>query len=71
MRIQTTDPISLKDVTDTDGAPFVIEGSGEDALKIFFVSDETRQAYLDVENMELGGHNVATYNQTTGESREM
>ena len=71
MRIQTTDPISLKDVADTERAPFVMEGIGEDALKIFFVSDENRQAYLNVEYMELGGHNVAMYNETTGESREM
>lgn len=34
MRIQTTDPINGKDVTDMEHAPFVIEGSGDDALKI-------------------------------------
>ena len=71
MRVQTTDPTSLKDVADTKRAPFVIEGIGEDAMRIFFVSDENRQADLNVEYMELGGHNVAMYNETTGESREM
>lgn len=71
MRIQTTDPINGKDVTDVEHAPFVIEGSGDDALKIYFDSNENRQVYLDVELDDLGGHNVAIYNQTTGTAREM
>jgi len=71
MRIQTTDPINGKDVTDMEHAPFVIEGSGDDALKIYFDSNENRQTYLDIETDLLGGHNVAMYNQTSGEGREM
>lgn len=71
MRIQTTDPINGKDVTDIEHAPFVIEGSGDDALKIYFDTDVNRQVYLDVETDQLGGHNVAIYNQTTGTGREM
>ena len=71
MRVQTTDPINGKDVTDIEHAPFVVEGSGEDALKIYFESAENRQAYLDTDFMELGGHNVAMYNQTTNTAREM
>lgn len=71
MRIQTTDPISGKDVTATEHAPFVVEGSGDDALKIYFNSDENRQVYLDVETEELGGHSVEVFNQTTATGREM
>ena len=53
MRIQTTDPINGKDVTDKDHAPFVIEGRGDDALKIYFNSDENRRAYLNIETRKL------------------
>ena len=71
MRIQTTDPINGKDVTVNEFTPFVVEGSGEDALKIFFDSDENRQIYLDVELEALGGHSVEVFNQTTATGREM
>ncbi len=71
MRIQTTDPINGRDVIDMEHAPFVIEGRGDDALKIYFDSVENRRAYLEIETRQLGGHNVAMYNQTTGEGREM
>ena len=71
MRIQTTDPINSMDVKDTEHAPFVIEGSGEDALKIYFTTEENRQTYLDVETRPLTDHNVAMYNGTTGTAREM
>lgn len=48
MRISTTAPITLNDVRDPEGHPFVIEGSGEAALKIYFESEETKRAYLDI-----------------------
>lgn len=43
----TLDPISLNDVTDIDNAPYVVEGEGNGALKIYFESEENRQEYLD------------------------
>lgn len=49
MRIETTDPITGNTVKNPEGHPFVIEGTGEDALKIYFESEESRQAYLDIE----------------------
>lgn len=49
MRITTTDPISGNDVKDLAHAPYVIEGTDEGALKIYFESEENRRAYLDVE----------------------
>jgi hypothetical protein len=36
------------DVADLENAPFVIEGEGNDALKIYFESPESRQEYLDI-----------------------
>lgn len=46
MRYKTTDPITGNDVTSLESAPYVIEGSGEDALKIYFESERSRTAYL-------------------------
>lgn len=43
----TLDPISLNDVTDLVNAPFVIEGSGASAMKIYFESESNKQEYLD------------------------
>jgi hypothetical protein len=71
MRIQTTDPINGNDVTVTDHSPFVVEGSGDDALKIYFNSDENRRIYLDIETEDLGGHSVEIFNQTTATGREL
>ncbi|MGB5178657.1 MAG: hypothetical protein WBP44_08015 [Gammaproteobacteria bacterium] len=35
----TLDPISLNDVTDTENAPYLVEGEGQKALKIYFEGD--------------------------------
>ncbi len=43
----TLDPITLNDVTDIENAPYVIEGEGDGALKIYFESEENKQTYLD------------------------
>jgi len=43
----TLDPISLNDVTDIDNAPYIVEGEGNGALKIYFESEENKQAYLE------------------------
>ncbi len=50
MRIETTDPITGNTIIKApEGHPFVIEGGGEGALKIFFETEESKSAYLDVE----------------------
>ena len=49
MRIETTDPITGNTIKTPEGHPFVIEGSGEGALKIYFESEASKQAYLDIE----------------------
>jgi YHS domain-containing protein len=43
MRISTLDPISMNDVTDTETAPYVIDGD----LKIYFESEANKCEYLD------------------------
>ena len=48
MRISTTDPITGNDVADPESHPFIIEGNGTNALKIYFESEETMQIYLDI-----------------------
>jgi len=54
MRTSTTDPITLHDVPNPEAHPFVIEGQGEDALKIYFESEETKQTYLELETEHPG-----------------
>ena len=54
MRISTTDPISGTDVKNTDGSPFVIEGEGEGALKIFFENEENKKSYLEIQTEHPG-----------------
>ena len=49
MRISTTDPITMRDVPDPTHHPFVVEGEGDNALKIYFESEETKQAYEELE----------------------
>ena len=65
MRITTTDPMTGNEVTETDSAPFIIEGKGDDALKIYFESEASRQEYLDfsAENDTTDAGIIDAYNQ--------
>ena len=45
----TLDPITLNDVTDLENAPYVIEGEGDGALRIYFESEANKQEYLNTE----------------------
>jgi hypothetical protein len=47
MNIHTLDPITLNDVTDLENAPYVVEGEGRGAIKIYFESEANRREYLD------------------------
>ena len=49
MRICLTDPISGRDVRNITLAPFLIEGRGEDAIKIYFESERNKAEYRGVE----------------------
>lgn len=48
MRICTRDPISGNEVPNPESHPFILEGNGDNALKIYFESEETKQVYLDI-----------------------
>jgi len=54
MRISTTDPISGADIKNPEGRPFVIEGKGEGALKIYFESEDNKKAYLEIQTEHPG-----------------
>lgn len=47
MIVTTIDPVTGNRVTDLDRHPFIIEGQGVAAMKIYFESEATRQAYVD------------------------
>lgn len=49
MIITTTDPITGEDIVHPETKPFIVEGEGHLAVKIYFESEETRRAYLDME----------------------
>lgn len=59
MRIETTDPITGHTIHTPEGHPFVVEGTGDGALKIFFESEDSRRAYLDIE-VEHPGKDFST-----------
>lgn len=46
MIISTTDPVTLHEISNPDRHPYVIEGYGVNALKIYFESEESRGIYL-------------------------
>lgn len=54
MRISTTDPMTLNDVTEAETAPFVIEGEGEGAIKVYFESENNRDECLAIEKHGSG-----------------
>ena len=56
MRVSTLDPMTLNHVTDVDNAPFLIEGKGDNAIKIHFESETSKQEYEDLEMH--GSHNI-------------
>ncbi len=71
MRVTSTDPISGNDVVDLDNAPYVVEGTGDDALKIYFESEENKASYLEIEPKTPEQVLIDTYNTTKGTAREM
>jgi len=45
-RIETTDPITGKSLTQLVNMPFVIEDDNDDSLVIYFESEQNRDLYL-------------------------
>ena len=72
MIITTTDPMTGEDIVHPETKPFVIEGKGHLAVKIYFESEDSRRAYLDIEvehpgddftvNLDNPDPNLANYN---------
>jgi hypothetical protein len=46
--ISTTDPMTGRDVDVKAGQPYVVEGDHYSDLTIYFESEDTRAAYLDI-----------------------
>lgn len=47
MIVSTTDPVTLHEIANPETHPFVIEGHGEDTLKIYFENEENRHIYVN------------------------
>jgi YHS domain-containing protein len=56
------DPISMKLVVDIDRAPFIVEGEGAAALKIYFETEANKRTYLKlpVQQLTMAGYEVVT-----------
>jgi hypothetical protein len=48
MIISTTDPVSLVDIQNPESHPFVVDGEGDNALKIYFENEENKATYLEL-----------------------
>lgn len=59
MRIETTDPITGVTIRNPESHPYVIEGSGDSALKIYFESEESKREYLSI-SVEHPGSDFTT-----------
>jgi hypothetical protein len=47
-RIETTDPITGRDIKDLEGKPYVVEAGPEEDLVTYFESEETKRQYLEI-----------------------
>ena len=47
-RLSTTDPISMNDVNDLEGKPFLVVGTRYNDLTIYFENEQNRQMYEDI-----------------------
>jgi len=48
MRVETTDPITGNTIKNLEGHPFVMEGAGPNALKIYFDTEASKKTYLEI-----------------------
>jgi hypothetical protein len=46
MIVTTIDPVTGNKVTDLEHHPYIVEGDGIAAMKIYFESEDTKQVYL-------------------------
>ncbi|MHB8472418.1 MAG: hypothetical protein ACYDC8_06105 [Gammaproteobacteria bacterium] len=47
-RIETTDPMTSRDIDDLSGKPYLVERGAHEDLVIYFESEETRRQYLEI-----------------------
>ena len=47
-RLCTTDPVSLQDIADPSGMPYVVEGDRFNDITVYFASEANRQTYLSI-----------------------
>ncbi|KPJ88703.1 MAG: hypothetical protein AMJ53_16480 [Gammaproteobacteria bacterium SG8_11] len=45
----TTDPITLRDVSDPQNRPCLYDGDGDNGIEIYFESDQNRSDYLSIQ----------------------
>jgi hypothetical protein len=46
--VSRTDPISLKDLGNTEGLPYLVDQDAEHTITIYFESEANRKAFLDI-----------------------
>ena len=63
-RIETTDPISGRDITDLEGKPYVVDAGPEQELIIYFESEETKRQFLEIPVEHPIDHHVNLDNPT-------
>lgn len=63
-RIKTTDPITGRDISDLHGKPYVVEAGAEEDLVIYFESEASKRAYLDIPVEHPIEHSVDLDNPT-------
>lgn len=64
-RIETTDPITGRDIENLEGKPYVVEGYGtSDDLVIYFESEETKRQYMSIPVEHPIDHHVNLDNPT-------
>jgi hypothetical protein len=54
MIVATTDPMSMNEVNDLEHAPYVVEGEGAYALKIYFENEANKRDYIDIQRRTPG-----------------
>ncbi|MET0089012.1 MAG: hypothetical protein ABW068_03155 [Candidatus Thiodiazotropha sp.] len=57
----TTDPITLREVSNPQEHPCLYEGDGDHGVEIYFESEETKRIYQE---MEMEDHKVLQGNDT-------
>ncbi|MDH5485238.1 MAG: hypothetical protein OEY43_08405 [Gammaproteobacteria bacterium] len=55
----TTDPMTMKDISDPETHPCVYEGDGNDGLEIYFETEQSRDQYMKWQQDIALDHHIA------------